>query len=180
MTIYIAILRGINVGGKRMIKMDDLKRLLATLDLQNPLTYIQSGNVVFQSNATADQLQKNIAIAIETTYGFEVPVLVFAIDELKKIIANNPLAKEKDKAEEYWHVTFLAEKPTLENWQKINPAAYLPDAVAIKDRAVYLHCPNGYSNSKLTNSFLEKQLKTTATTRNWKTTLALLDLAAKL
>ena len=181
MQTYITILRGINVGGKRMIKMQLLKDLFVTLGYQNITTYIQSGNVVFQTKkADVTKITLDITKAIIKTFGFEVPVIVLEYEALNKIINANKFLKDKIKDNEFFHITFLAEVPTKENVAKINSNDYLPDEFLIFDKAVYLYCPNSYSNSKLTNGFFETKLKVNATTRNWKTTLALNEIAEQL
>jgi uncharacterized protein (DUF1697 family) len=181
MNTYIAILRGINVGGKRMIKMDALKQLFASLGFSNIETYIQSGNVFFQCKKTSEEkLAATIAKEIENIFAFDVPTIVKNVDDLKQIITNNPFTKDKKKLLEYFHVTFLATTPTKENLDNIAKLTFGDDAFQIIDKAVYLYCPNGYSNSKLTNSFFENKLKVIATTRNWKTCNELVNIAEKL
>jgi uncharacterized protein (DUF1697 family) len=181
MNTYIAILRGINVGGKRMIKMDALKQLFASLGFSNIETYIQSGNVFFQYKKTSEEkLAATIAKEIENIFSFDVPTIVKNVDELKQIIATNPFTKDKKKLVENFHVTFLATTPTKENIDSIAELTFGDDDFAIIDKAVYLHCPNSYSNSKLTNGFFENKLKVIATTRNWKTCNELVNIAEKL
>jgi uncharacterized protein (DUF1697 family) len=180
MVTYIAILRGINVGGKRMIKMDALKQLFLSLGFSNIETYIQSGNVIFKSKKlNEDKLANIISEAIKNVFTYDVPTIVKNVDELKNIITNNPFTKDKSKLIEFLHVTFLNAIPTKENVEIITKLDFGDDAFSIIDNAVYLYCPNGYSNSKLTNSFLENKLKVTATTRNWKTCNELLSIGEK-
>jgi len=180
MTTYISILRGINVGGFRMIKMEALRQLFADLGFQNCQTYIQSGNVIFQCNKTDQKaLEKKIITAINEKFSFEVPVIIIEVDELKQIIANNPFLSDKTKDIAHLHVTFLSEKPEGVNVSKIINGVYQPDEFLLIDMAIYLYCPNNYSKSKLTNGFFENKLKVTATTRNWKTTIELGSIAEK-
>jgi uncharacterized protein (DUF1697 family) len=180
MNTYVAILRGINVGGKRMIKMDALKQLFTSLGFQNIETYIQSGNVFFQCKKTREEkLAATIADEINTVFKFDVPTIVKNIDELKQIILNNPFTKDKKKLTEFLHVTFLATAPAKENIDSIAKLTFDDDAFAIIDKAVYLYCPNSYSSSKLTNGFFETKLKVIATTRNWKTCNELMNIAER-
>ena len=181
METYISILRGINVGGHRMIKMDALRQLYTDLGFENVKTYIQSGNVVFQFKQTenkklADKIEKEIT----KKFDFDVPVLVKEFDEWKEIVKENPFLKDSSKDVNFLHVTFLSDKPTEENFDKIKSGQYQQDEFQLIDKAIYLYCPNSYSNSKLTNSFFESKLKVTATTRNWKTINELMDIANKL
>jgi uncharacterized protein (DUF1697 family) len=181
MHTYVAILRGINVGGKRMIKMDALKQLFASLGFQNVQTYIQSGNVFFQYKKTSEEnLAATIAKEIENIFSFDVPTIVKNEEDLKQIITNNPFTKDKKKQAEFLHVTFLATAPTKENIDSIAKLSFGDDAFAIIDKAVYLYCPNSYSNSKFTNGFFENKLKVIATTRNWKTCNELVNIAGKM
>lgn len=181
MTTYISILRGINVSGHRMIKMDALRQLFAGLGFTNIQTYIQSGNVVFQDKKTKLQdLEKKIAKRIFEQFGFEVPVLVKELEDLKQVVKNNPFLSDNSKGISHLHVTFLSAQPDKENFKKIKEGQYQADEFELFDKSVYLYCPNSYSNSKLTNSFFENKLKVVATTRNWKTTNELINIAEKI
>ena len=178
MAIYISILRGINVGGHNKIKMDDLRKLFANAGFGKVQTYIQSGNIIFETKKTTTIfLEKIIADEIKKQFGFNVPVLVIELEELKNVIKNNPFAKDKLKNENYLHVTFLSGKPAKENIAQIIAGNFLPDEFIVINKAVYLHCPNGYGNTKLNNNFFENKLKLTATTRNWKTVNEILKIA---
>ena len=163
-----------------MIKMDALRQLFADLGFQNIQTYIQSGNIISQNMKTDQQkLEKKITKAIAEKFAFDVPVIVKEFGELKQIIADNPFLVDKAKNIAHLHVTFLADKPEQENFIKIKGGQYQADELHLIDKAIYLYCPNGYGNSKLSNSFLESKLKVVATTRNWKTTNELINIAEK-
>ena len=178
MTNYISILRGINVSGQKSIKMADLKTLYENLGFSNVKTYVQSGNVVFQSKAEKTELlEQKIHEQIKNKYGFEVPVIVMTVDKLKTIIDSNPLKDDPAKEEKFLHVTFLGSKPENYDEEAIFSKKAGQEEIVITDEAVYLYCPHGYGTSKLNNNFLENKLKVTATTRNWKTTNELLKLA---
>src|ERR1700740_1199955 len=156
MATYIAILRGINVSGHKLIKMDALRKLFDNMGFKNTKTYIQSGNVVFQDKqAKIQDLEKKIAGSILKEFGFEVPVLVKEADELEAVLEKN-------------HI------------EKIKEGAYASDEFIVVGKTVYLFCPNGYGNTKLNNTFFENKLKVTATTRNWKTINELVTIAAEL
>lgn len=176
---YISFLRGINVSGKNPIKMELLKKIYAELQFENIQTYVQSGNVVFQfRKAAPGRLSEIISQKIRKELNMEVPVLVLRHGELKNIIANSPFADDAAKDTRYLHVTLLSQVPAMMDHsvfdaQKENGEAYLLAA-----NAVYLYCPNGYGKTKLSNALFEKKLKTLATTRNWKTLLALLEMTA--
>lgn len=177
MISYISILRGINVGGHNKIKMNALREMLIDAGFNSVQTYIQSGNIIFKTKKTsASVLEKNISAEIERQFGLIVPVLVIELDELKKVADNNPFAKDKAKNIDYLHVTFLSGVPLKENINQILPGNFLPDEFIVMDKVIYLHCPNGYGNTKLNNNFFESKLKLTATTRNWKTVNELLKM----
>ena len=175
MTKYISILRGINVGGNRKILMKDLKSLFEKLGFSNVETYIQSGNVIFESDqkfSNAD-LDEKIQHAISETFGFDVPVIVRTTKEWVESIANNPFWKEKDADIDRLHLTFLKDWPVPEKLDKISSLAFPPDKFEIIGKNVFVYCSAGYSDSKLTNQFFESKLGVQATTRNWKTVLKL-------
>jgi len=169
---YISILRGINVGGNRKILMKDLKSLYEGLGFAEVETYIQSGNVVFESEQNTD-LEEKIQQSIAKTFGFDVPVIIRTADEWAKSIVNNPFWKEKDADTDRLHLTCLKEVPSPELIEKIKMFQYLPDRCEIIGKDVFIFCAAGYGTSKLTNPFFESKLKVQATTRNWKTVMKL-------
>lgn len=178
MQTYIVILRGINVSGTKKIKMEDLRARLSAFGFENVKTYIQSGNVVFDYKKTEPlTLAKQLEQKIKDDYGYEVPVIVTTSAALKQVIDSNPFLNGRNEDPEKLHVTFLAEHPADENMDKIDADSFLPDEFQIKEKAIYLFCPNGYGRVKLTNNFFESKLKVTATTRNWKTVNKLLNMA---
>jgi uncharacterized protein (DUF1697 family) len=173
MQIHIAILRGINVSGKNMIKMPELKTLFESLGFKNVKTYIQSGNVIFEAEA------KKPNEIVSEKFSLKVPVLVKAKSEVEEVLQNNPFL-QTDVDVSKLHVTFLSVEPQQLNIDKINKDQYLPDEFVLHHTAIYLYCPNGYGNTKLNNSFFESKLKVMATTRNWKTVNELVRIANSL
>lgn len=168
---YIALLRGINVGGKRKVKMADLQAMCTKIGLQEVQTYIQSGNVIFE-NAEEDTsvLEKALQEQIMATFGFEVPVMVMTQAYLQEVADNNPFLKLKEDLDtKLLHVTFLAEKPAEDLIQVLREKDYGTDEFEVIKNRVYLYFPNGYGRTKLTNTVFEKKLQVAATTRNWKT-----------
>jgi len=179
MATYISILRGINISGQKLIKMDALRKMYETLNFENVKTYIQSGNVVFSTDKTdLRKIETQISLQIEKEFGFEVPVIVLQAETLEKIIKNNPFVKDKQKDTSFLHVTFLADKPKEIDKISIENKKQQGEEIEYAENTIYLYCPNGYGNTKLNNNFLESKLKIKATTRNWKTTNELLKLAA--
>lgn len=180
MQTYIAILRGINVSGQKIIKMAELREHLSSLGLTNLSTYIQSGNIVFQSNAEEnvvleDKIHKNI----KANYGFDVPVIVRSKQEWQLIIDRFPFnIKHCDVTR--LGFTFLKNKPAHFPLEEIAKFKAAKDEVVYEDKEIYLHIPDGFGKSKLTVNVLERKLKVSATTRNWKTTQKLLEMAMDL
>lgn len=172
----IGILRGINVGGKRKILMADLKSMCEELGLKKVTTYIQSGNLIFNSDKPNSELENELEKAITEKYGFDVPVIVRTQKELENSINNNPFF-EKDADIKQLHLTFLKKKPSKENIEKALTFNYKLDKFKIDNKNVFIFCAGKYHESKLTNNFFEKQLKVVATTRNWKTVMKLSELS---
>jgi len=180
MHTYISILRGINVSGQKLIKMDALKSMYTNLHFENVKTYVQSGNVIFRAkNNDPKILERSISSQIKADWGFEVPVIVLDAVSLKTIIEDNPLAKDSLKDASFLHITFLSDPPAKFDKESILAKRQPNEEIVFTSKAIYLYCPNGYGKTKLNNNFLESKLKVTATTRNWKTTNELLKLAAE-
>ncbi|MFZ1720443.1 MAG: DUF1697 domain-containing protein [Candidatus Moraniibacteriota bacterium] len=178
MHTYIALLRGINVNGQKLISMEKLRSLLEDLGLTGVTTYIQSGNVVFQAGKVPPfVLEKRIQTAIRDVFGFSVPVMVKTRAEWQEIISGNPFVGRKDIDESFLHVTLLSDTPNQGVMDEIMAGEYGVDECILSGKVAYLYCPNGYGKTKLSNSFFEKQTKLIATTRNWKTVSKLLDLS---
>ncbi len=172
----IAILRGINVGGKRKILMADLKALCEKLGWKQIKTYIQSGNVIFDSVESNSELESTLEKAIVEKFGLDVPVIVRSSKELQDSIDKNPFFS-KDADINQLHLTFLKEKPANENIEKVFTYNYEPDKFKVDNKDVFLFCEGKYHQSKLTNNLFEKKLKVGATTRNWKTVLKLREIS---
>ncbi|MBL1275930.1 MAG: DUF1697 domain-containing protein [Ectothiorhodospiraceae bacterium] len=176
---YISILRGINVGGKKKIKMFDLKALYESLGFCNVITYIQSGNVIFESNVkNKTSLKVLIEEAIKSKYKFSVPVELRTHRELANIIKNCPFG-DVDLEENGTKVlvTFFDAAPSNDNVKKLLNTVVLPEQLVVKGKEAYVYCPGGYGKSKLSNTFLEKKFDVNATTRNWKSVSTLFELS---
>ena len=179
---YIGMLRGVNVGAHRRIKMEDLRMMGSRLGFQNVQTYVQSGNIVFQT-ATSERptpLSKRITGAILHDFGFQVPVIIRTSEEMGRVITGNPFLKEKDIELSKLHVTFLSERPRAGSLKKLETISMGPDRFYPGSNEIYLYCPGGYGVTKLSNAAIEKTLSVEATTRNWKTTNTLFEMASKL
>jgi uncharacterized protein (DUF1697 family) len=174
---FIALLRGMNVGGQKQIKMSTLKLLFEELRFHNVETYIQSGNVIFSSKEKLpEKLEQKISSAIKRKFGFDVRVMVLTPEEIEYVLNNNPFIKRKKESEKLY-VTFLAKSPSDENINKLNAIDYSPEEYIIDGRYIYLFVPNGYGKAKLNNNFFESKLNASATTRNWKTVNKMFELS---
>lgn len=178
METYIAMLRGINVSGHKIIKMDALRKAFEDSGYGNVRTYIQSGNVIFTSVKTSSgKLEKSISGIISGAFGFEAPVIVRDLKEMKEIIKENPFLKDAKCDAKNLYAILLSDEPAKRLKDKIPEAPNDDTMHRITGKTVYLYCPDGYGNTKLTNAFFEKHLKVTATARNWKTICELAKIA---
>jgi len=175
---YIAMLRGINVSGSKPVKMEQLRASLTALGLGDVKTYIQSGNIVFAAAPeAAASLSGKIEKRILKDFSFVVPVLLRTVREMEEIVRENPLLKVTGVDHAKLHVTFLSTNPPKTAVGQLLPLAVPPEQLFIVGREIYLYCPNGYGNTKLSNVTIEKKLSVGATTRNWKTVNTLLAMA---
>jgi uncharacterized protein (DUF1697 family) len=181
MPAYVAMLRGINVAGHNLIKMEQLRGLCSSLGFQKVETYVQSGNIAFQAKIeNPATLSKRICEAILDSFGFDTPVIVRTSKEMENMVAKNPFLKEKGVDSSKLHVTFLSEAAQKSSLKSLEKLATNQDRFYPSPREIYLYCPEGYGRTKLSNNAIEKALSITATTRNWKTTNTLLDMVSKL
>ena len=181
MKVYISLLRGINVSGQKLIKMDALQKSYTSLGLKHVQSYVQSGNLVFSAeNTESGELEDRIRAMIEQEYGFDVPVQVLTAEYLEKVVEANPFAKDDSKDPSFFHLTFLSETPGSIDIENIEAKKLPGEEIIIRDKVIYLYCPNGYGKTKLNNNFLETKCKVGATTRNWKTSRELLRIAGEL
>jgi uncharacterized protein (DUF1697 family) len=176
MPAYIAMLRGVNVGGNPL-KMDWLRKTCEELGLRGAQTYLQSGSLVFSSSLTASKVAALLAARIDAHTVRPVPVLVRTASEMSIVVTGNPFLGRKGVAADKLHVTFLGKAPATANTGKLDQLAGQRDQYHLAGKELYLHCPINYGESKLSNAAVEKALGVTATTRNWKTVQALLALA---
>lgn len=178
METYIAILRGINITGHHLIRMDDLKALAESQGLINVSTYIQSGNLVFgYEQSDHEKLAGILENSIRQKFGFQVPVIIRTISQMVLVYENNPFVTERQENIDKLYVTFFAKLPSFDS-QLINyHNEFLPDEFIISTDRAYVLCQNGYGTTKINNQFFENKLKVTATTRNWKTVRQLVNMA---
>jgi len=168
MTNYVAMLRGINVGGHAKVSMSDLRRVFDGLGYADVRTYIQSGNVVFRTPEKAASMAATIEAGLVEALGLAVRVVIRTGPQLAAAMACNPLDDGTRDAGRL-HVTFLASAPTPAHTGALDASAQLPDEFRVVGREVYVHCPNGYGRTKLTNAYFERAFGVVATTRTVKT-----------
>jgi uncharacterized protein (DUF1697 family) len=176
MTTYLALLRGVNVGGKNKLPMQDLITLFGEAGCHEVRTYIQSGNVIFRADpAIAASLPGIVTARIAERFGLRVPVLLRTAAEMAEVVRHNPfLAAET--AEETLHVLFLATQPNARSVDELDPDRSPPDAFSVRGREIYLRLPNGVARTKLSTDYFDAKLATTSTGRNWRTVTTLLAL----
>lgn len=173
----IALLRGINVGGKNPLPMKELVRIFENAGSRNVRTYIQSGNVIFEAPSGAQKVSEAVTRDIEKHYGYRVPVILRTSEQLQKTIRENPfLAAGTD--EKALHVYFLADVPSANCCASLDPTRSAPDSFQVRGREIYLHLPKGMGRTKLTNAYFDSKLSTVCTARNWATVLKLAELMA--
>ena len=178
MSVYISLLRAINVGGSKIISMDILCDIFTGLGFTYVRTYLQSGNVVFESSEQdRSLLVKQIESRIERICGYQVNVFIRQAHDLQHILANNPFLEMVNGEPNKLHVSFLYQTPLEAAWSKLVVPNNIPDKFARGDMAIYLYFPNGFAKAKITSIYLEKTLGVPITNRNWNTVNALYQMA---
>lgn len=181
MGIFIALLRGINVSGQKIIKMATLKEQLISWGFESADTYIQSGNLLIKSSKfNKGQVKSIIENGIRKEYGFDVPTLVLKSADLNRIIEEQPFPKEYTFDPKKYYLTFLGETPDKKMVEEVNNMSFPSEEFKFGEGVIYFYSPNPYGQSKMSNSFFEKKLKVFTTSRNWRTSNILLEKAQNL
>ncbi len=178
MNRYISLLRGINVSGHNKIKMVDLKTLYEEIGCKNVVTYIQSGNVVFDhTSIDISDIKQTLEDEIANTYPFSVYVDVIGIQEFENAKKNMPF-QDIDPVEDgsKTFLAFLSDVPSKQNIDALMQYVSPPDRMSINEKTLYFHLPEGAGKSKLSTNFIESKLKLKATARNLRTVIKLCDL----
>lgn len=177
---YVALLRGVNVGGKNKLPMADLAEACTNLGCMSVRTYIQSGNVVFEATAKlASGLPVALTAAIEERLGLRVPVVMRSSVELAATLEGNPFLAAGVPADRLY-VAFLADTPTPDRAAALDPERSPGDAMELRGRDLYLHYPVSQGRTKLTNDYFDRTLRTVSTVRNWRTVEALVSMLASM
>lgn len=172
----VALLRGVNLGGRNMLAMAHLAKLFSDAGCRDVRTYIQSGNVIFDAGAeVARGLEGRISKTIATEFGLQVPILLRTAAEMKSVTGANPFLRDNGD-EKLLHVLFLEDAPAAEAIAQLDPARSTPDEFAVRGREIYLRLPKGAGLTKLTNAWFDSKLRTVSTGRNWRTTLKLAEM----
>jgi len=178
--VYVALLRGINIGPHKRMKMEKLRASCEALGFKSVKTYIQSGNIVCQAGKlSSDAAAKKIEAQIEKDFGFSVDVIARTGDEMKQIVSGNPLLKEPRIDASKLHVVFLSDVPPAESIKKLKAILTAPDKVRHKGKEIYFYFPNGVSGSSIWKHDLDRVLGMSGTMRNWNTVNTLHEMAGE-
>ena len=172
---HVALLRGINVGGKALLPMKDLVEIFTAAGAHDVRTYIQSGNVLF-STPKPEPLIAAVTAQIAAQFGYPGRIILRSAEQLRQVYSANPFA---GSPEESLHIYFLADQPSQAAVASLDPNRSPGDSFAVRGREAYLHMPNGMARTKLTNVYFDSKLKTVSTARNWKTVAKLIELASE-
>lgn len=176
MAIYIALFRGINVGGKNAISMKALIEILEARGYTDIKTYIQSGNVLFRgAHSKIENFSREVGKSIKSSYGFEPDIMIIGIEEFKKAIYANPFPTDHPK---YLHLYFLAEIPKQPNFEGLNRIKSESERFQLIGKVFYLYAPDGIGRSKLAAG-VERLIGVRATARNWNTVTVLLEMVSE-
>ena len=175
MSRFVALFRGINVGGKHSLPMQALREILAECGCDDVHTYIQSGNAVFSSAVAASELSANIKYAIKDRFGFAPQVLLLTVDRFLAIAAANPFA-DAEANPKCLHVSFLTEMPAAPDLGALNDLKVESECFSLQGDAFYLYAPDGIGRSRLAAK-VDRHLGVTTTARNWRTVSKIIELA---
>lgn len=175
MQTYIALLRGINIGGHNKLPMKELRELLGNLGLENVKTYIASGNVVFQGREiNPAELEEQISAAIQKDHGFEPRILILKAAEIEAAVQANPFPEAEPEPKSL-HLYFLTDIPENPNLEAIEEVKKDNERFELVDKFFYLHAPDGVGRSKLAGR-VERYLGVTTTARNWRTVNKIMEM----
>jgi len=178
MAIYVVLLRGVNVG-QNILRMERLREICADMRLEKPRTYLQSGNLIVESRGTAAALSKSLEKRLAGETRLPVTVIVRSADEIGTVLKVNPFLGQKGIDEAKLHVTFLQRKPEESAVEGLKKIAAGADQFRWLGTEIYLFCPSGYGQTKLSNGTFERLLGMRATSRNWRTVTKLREICGE-
>jgi len=193
--MFVALLRGINVGGKNKLPMASLASMFAEAGCGDVATYIQSGNVVFTAAPRcARMITDVISRRIAKDFELRIPVILRPAEELRRVASSNPFLNPRAKglggarvgsraaapavSLDALHVAFLADAPDKRRVAALDQSRCPGDSFVVRGREIYLHLPGGVARTRLTNAYFDSTLATTSTIRNWRTVLKLVEMSA--
>jgi uncharacterized protein (DUF1697 family) len=176
-TTRVALLRGINLAGKKKVPMARLRELAVDLDMADPQTYVQSGNLVFETDLDESQVVGGLQDALRSEFGFEVEVITRSAAEMSAIASSHPFS-DLGLEDRLLQVAFLDRLPEVEVRELIGAEEFAPDRLEGDGREVYLAYPGGSARSKLGHALLESRLGVSVTLRNWRTVKKLAEMTA--
>lgn len=171
---YLIFLRGVTPVGKNKVLMGSLREILTKAGLLNVQTYIQSGNVLANSDLSAAAIETLVHDAIAKELGGDIAIVAKTPSQIKKIFDNNPFA-DKDTTDVYF--TLLQKEPDPKKIKKLSSLQFSPDEFVVTNKSVYLYCPNGYGRTRINNNYFERQLGVPATSRNYNTIKKMIELS---
>ncbi len=176
---FISFLRGVNMTGHNSIKMDELALLYKSLAFRDVQTFIQSGNVIFKSDGSEEDVREKIEKGISSRFGYDIAAMIRTVDELGMLFLSNPYLNEDDFNPAKMAVVFLHEKVTDIQASKVSTLSYPPDKFQLGEREIFIYCPNGFGKTRLYTNFFENKMGVSGTARNWKTISSIYDIAGK-
>lgn len=177
----IAFLRALNMAGHNLVKMKELEGLFSSLGYEDVKTYIQSGNVIFSDTGKEKKevIARRLEKAISDRFNLNIEVMVRKVADLKGLAARNPFLDEGDFNPLKMAVIFLNKKPSGDSVKAMANVSYPPDKFHISGQEIFIYCPNGFGRTKLYTNFFEKKMGIRGTARNWKSVMAILEIAGK-
>jgi uncharacterized protein (DUF1697 family) len=173
---HVALLRGVNVGGKNKLPMKELAGMFVDAGCKDVKTYIQSGNVVFRAlPRRIEKLPVVIAAEIKNRFGYQTPIVLRTTEQMRAVVSGNPFLGAGTGVD-WLHVLFLACEPDSDRVGKLDPQRSPPDLFTVRGGDIYLYLPNGPGRTRLTNGYFDTKLDTISTGRNWRTVVKLLEI----
>ena len=176
MKTYLVLLRGINVSGTKMIKMDALTKALQNIGFTNVQTYIQSGNVFVNSTETAAKVGLLVKQELFKTFGHDVPTIVIDKQQLENCVADNPFLNDANTDLKKLYVAFVSQELNQNSIHELKISQFKPDEAVVEGTKIYIKYAVGAGKTRLDQKYIEKKLNVTATIRNWNTVTTLCNL----
>ena len=177
MTTYIALLRGINVGGHKKFTKAQQLEMLSGLGYDNTKVYLHTGNWIFETSERKEAIAQHISEAIQAQFGWKLPILVLPLSEIERIFQDCPFSEEKKKNS---YFIILSEKPSDCLLKEVSSIQYPNEEIIIINNCIYFYVSKGYGRTKFNMNTFEKKLNVRATSRNYRTMTKLFELSTTL